>query len=604
MPQQLFYRARRSMALAIMLTAASSCAAPATGPRSALATKLAEFHPSVMTADERRASDEHAQILLGVDAIIAPEASGELGVPGIDERITDWSDGSFAREIAAYADAEKKLADLLRIERSESVQIDLQILEDAAGRARRGREIEDRLLVRLYDPGRTSFDGVSALLGDGTSEAQHRSALVRLRRYVEAAGARAPLAQQAEARMREQMNDARKLMPDRASVEHCVKAWPLLVRGLRDSFGNAHVDEAKPLLDRLDSELAAYSAFLEHDVLPRARGDARLPAELYAFRLEERGIDIAPRELSADAHAAFAAIQIEMQTVAREVAHDHGFADPDYRAVLRALKRTQIRKDTLAALYQRRIDENEAILRREQIVSLPARPLGFRMATSAESSRMPAPMYLPAPLLHNEGRFGTFVLVAGDPNSEGTGYDDFSFDAGTWWLTAHEGRPGHDLQFSTMVERPPSIARAVYAFNSVNAEGWGLYAESLIEPFVPTDAKLGILQARLMRAAHAFLDIDLNLGLIEPGEVHRVMVDEVGFSDAWATTCLQRYTTMMPGQAPSYFYGYRRLIELRDDVRRELGDRFEQRAFHDAILSEGLLPPKLMRQAILGHAAR
>jgi uncharacterized protein (DUF885 family) len=152
-----------------------------------------------------------------------------------------------------------------------------------------------------------------------------------------------------------------------------------------------------------------------------------------------------------------------------------------------------------------------------------------------------------------------------------------------------------------MAEDPPSIARAVFASNSVNTEGWGLYAESLVEPFVPLEARLALLQARLMRAAHTFLDIELNLGRIPPEEVERVMVDEVGFSPAWARTCLLRYTSLMPGQAPSYFYGYLRLLELRRDVERVQGAKFSARAFHDAVIAQGLLPPGLLHDALLGR---
>src|SRR5207248_436875 len=79
-------------------------------------------------------------------------------------------------------------------------------------------------------------------------------------------------------------------------------------------------------------------------------------------------------------------------------------------------------------------------------------------------------------------------------------YDDFNFDAAAWTLTAHEARPGHELQFSSMVERGVSQARAIFAFNSVNAEGWGLYAEAITLPYMPDDGKLISLQLRLQRA--------------------------------------------------------------------------------------------------------
>jgi hypothetical protein len=53
------------------------------------------------------------------------------------------------------------------------------------------------------------------------------------------------------------------------------------------------------------------------------------------------------------------------------------------------------------------------------------------------------------------------------------------------------------------------------------------------------------------------------------------------------------------GQANSYFYGYTRLLWLRQEVEAALGTEFQPRKFHDFILSQGLLPPELMRQAVL-----
>ena len=66
-----------------------------------------------------------------------------------------------------------------------------------------------------------------------------------------------------------------------------------------------------------------------------------------------------------------------------------------------------------------------------------------------------------------------------------------------------------------------------------------------------------------------------------------------------ATQEVERYTFRAPGQATSYFYGFTRLLELRNEVERILGPRFDQQKYHDFLLSQGLLPPKLIRQAVM-----
>ena len=120
-------------------------------------------------------------------------------------------------------------------------------------------------------------------------------------------------------------------------------------------------------------------------------------------------------------------------------------------------------------------------------------------------------------------------------------------------------------------------------------------------PFLPAEGKLIALQHRLVRAARAFLDPELQMGKITTEEADRVLRDEVVLSHAMANQEIERYTFRAPGQATSYFYGFIKLMELRADVEKSLGSRFNQLEFHDFILSQGLLPPELMRSAVYTH---
>jgi hypothetical protein len=187
------------------------------------------------------------------------------------------------------------------------------------------------------------------------------------------------------------------------------------------------------------------------------------------------------------------------------------------------------------------------------------------------------------------------------PDKSGTmqRFDDFTFAAASWTLTAHEARPGHELQFASIVEHGVSDARMTFAFNSTNVEGSGLYAEWLMEPYEPDDGRLICLQHRLMRAARAFLDIELQTGKITREQALATVKQDVVVSDPMANQEVERYTFGAPGQANAYFYGYTRLRALRDEVEKAMGDRFRTKAFHDFILAQGLLPPRLLRKAVL-----
>jgi uncharacterized protein (DUF885 family) len=177
-------------------------------------------------------------------------------------------------------------------------------------------------------------------------------------------------------------------------------------------------------------------------------------------------------------------------------------------------------------------------------------------------------------------------------------FDDFTYDAAAWTLTAHEARPGHELQFDSMLEHGISLARVRYAGNSSNTEGWALYAEYIMQSYEPLEGQLATLQSRLLRDARAFLDPELQSGKISTTQAFELLRNDVVLSHAFATEEIERFTLDSPGQAVSYFYGYTQLLALRKETEAALGTKFNQQRFHDFLLGQGLLPTYLLRKAV------
>ncbi|MFT5140888.1 MAG: hypothetical protein ACI9CB_002553, partial [Rhodothermales bacterium] len=264
------------------------------------------------------------------------------------------------------------------------------------------------------------------------------------------------------------------------------------------------------------------------------------------------------------------------------------------------LKKNQIPQDKILEVYMERLAAIEDMIREHDIVTLPDRAASIRLATEAESASIPAPFMSPPQLIGNTGQYGEFVLVQKNPAmGEDSQMDDWSHDAVTWALTVHEARPGHEMQFASLVENGTSLARTTYAFNSANVEGWGLYSEAIMMEHLPLEGQLFTLLARLQRAGRMFMDPMVNLGLLTPEEVIDFMINQIGLSKAMASSEADRYAFLAPGQATSYYYGYRNLQRLRTEVEMTLGDRFNQRKYHDFVLEQGLLPPDLLRKAVL-----
>ncbi len=338
-------------------------------------------------------------------------------------------------------------------------------------------------------------------------------------------------------------------------------------------------------------------------MLPKSRTDFRLQPAEYALNLEDYGIDIPPARLAEMAHQMFNELQAEMKPIAEKIAAERHLPSSDYRDVIRELKKKQLVGEAILPFYEDRLKQIEKIIVDKQLVTLPDRPARIRIATAAETAQQPAPHMSPPPFMHNTGQKGEFILPLNLPAAPGQAasekYDDFTFDAAAWTLTAHEARPGHELQFDSMLEHGVSLARVRYAFNSTNVEGWGLYSEYLVRPYMPLEGQLVSLDYRLLRAARAFLDPELQSGKIQPQDAYRVLEQDVVQSHAFAQEEVERYTYRAPGQANSYFYGYTKLIALRKDVEAALGPKFDQKKYHDFLLAQGLLPPDLMRQAVM-----
>ena len=543
-------------------------------------------------------SDQNAQLLLDVQATFVPELAARTGVAGIDDRISDFTPGRRQRQRQAIQQAVSELEDRQKSERDPNVNEDLAILIEAGRRQIRGSELQESLQVPYLNLPRLIFGSVHALLDPQIAADRRPAALVRVRKYAGLEPGFLPVVHLAEAEAREGLQKG-LLPPSRIEVENDLQTSQFLIDGIDKLFAEYKIEGAQEPVATLHGQLEEYVKFVRAEVLPKAREDFRLPRELYEFQLRQVGVDISGEELAERAHRGFVQIQGEMQKVAARVAQQRGLPSSDYRQVIQELKKSQIPDDRVLDFYNRRLAQIERIIREQRLVTMPSRPARIRLGTPAENAQQPAPHMSPPRLIGNTGEQGEFVLPLSMPGKVTMKYDDFNYDAAAWTLTAHEARPGHELQFARMVERGVSLTRAVFAFNSVNVEGWGLYAEAITLPYMPDDGKLISLQLRLQRAARAFLDPELQMGRWTPESAREFLEKEVGLSPAFATQEVDRYTFRAPAQATAYYYGYLRILELRNAAEKQLGSRFEPLTFHDTILAQGLLPPDLMRKAVL-----
>ena len=544
-------------------------------------------------------SDEYTNMLLSVQLEHSPEQGSTQGVAKFDDRI---SNPSRADEIAQRHELEAALGKIKAAQTADkNVKEDITILQKAFDLQFRMQDFQLAREVPFYNASAMIFQGLRGLLDDQMPQQRRAAALVRLRKYAGVEPGYQPYTDRLKEREGEQIAKPNVIFPSKQEVETDLGRNSTYVEGIATLFKKYNLSGWEPAYEKLKVQLGAYDAWVKTAILPKARTDFRLPPEKYVLAFEGYGIDIPPAQIAKMAHAAFTQYQNEMAPLAAQVAKARGFSSSDYRAVIAELKKKQITGAAILPFFENRLHEIEKIIVAKNLVSLPSRPAIIRLATPAETAQQPAPHMTPPPFLHNTGQRGQFVLPLNIPSATGGAgdkYDDFTYDAVAWTLTAHEARPGHELQFDSMAEHGVSLARALYAFNSTNAEGWGLYSEYIMQPYEPVEGQLLTLQLRLLRAARAFLDPELQSGAVTETQAYAVLEKDVMLSHAFAKEEVERFTFRSPGQANSYFYGYTRLLELRKETEAALGDKFDQKKFHDFILRQGLLPPDLMRTAV------
>ena len=548
-------------------------------------------------------SNEHAQIVLEVMSKFSPEGAGSLGIDGLDEQISDLGPGIYERSLDATREV---LAELRKREAAEThpkVKQDLGILVKALEDNLHTSELERANMLPYFNISQTVFFGVRGLIDAQIPRERYPAAITRIEKYAGLADGHEPITEQAKARTMERFDVDGLVGPYKGEIEQDIERAESFITGIEGLLAGTDLEGWQESYATLAGQLRDYNEWLLAEVLPRARTDYRLPAAVYEDALRNWGVDASPHDLIEQATKGYMDIRNEMEALAPQIAAEKGWDTRDYREVIAKLKEEgPIDGDKLLDHYHAVLRDIEEIIVREKIITLPEREAGIRIATEAETAAQPAPHLEIPRMIGNTGEYPSFIIPLLGKNDDGSWVQtDDTYVAGSWTLTAHEARPGHEMQFSSVLESGVSITRALFAFNSANVEGWGLYAEAVMRPYLPLEAQMISLQYRLMRAARMFLDPMLNLGLITPEEAKDLIMNDVAIGESWAQNEVERYTYRMPGQATAYYYGYNKMQALRAQTELKLRDAFDQQAFHDFVLAQGLLPPDILKEAVMNE---
>jgi len=392
-------------------------------------------------------------------------------------------------------------------------------------------------------------------------------------------------------------NRMRGHWPTRKEILSYIKESDEYLKGIEDLLKKTNEEGWERDLRELRAQDANYRVFLKKKILPYARVTNRTPPEVYAFMLKEYGIYDSPKELIKTGTEDYKSTYAEFRKLGQEIALANSLAANDPLTVTKFLASKKITSDdSLLEYYKWSAKYLLDLVKKNELLTLKNNPdFIIRIGTDAEMQRIPAPHYDSPALLGEDKSPGEYII----PKTSGDlGMSDYAFKEAIVNLTAHEAIPGHALQYQSMKERGTTLIRAKMAFNSANVEGWAHYAEEIVYPYLTKEEKFITLQRRLWRQARMFLDPELNLGKIQPRRVLEVFIKELGFSPEFAASELKRYSYIMPGQAPAYYYGYKILINLKQSLKGKLKDKFNEKCFNDALLDLGVLPLAVIQKRL------
>ena len=168
-------------------------------------------------------------------------------------------------------------------------------------------------------------------------------------------------------------------------------------------------------------------------------------------------------------------------------------------------------------------------------------------------------------------------------------------------LAFHEATPGHHHQIAHSMENEAlTIYRREGYRTSAFSEGWALYSEQLaLEAGLAPDPydELGILQSEIFRAVRLVVDTGIHYKKWTREQAIDYMKSKTGMSDTECRVEIERYI-VWPGQALSYKVGMIKILELRKKAMDALGEKFDIKDFHSAVLDHGIPPLFIVEQKV------
>ena len=389
-----------------------------------------------------------------------------------------------------------------------------------------------------------------------------------------------------------------------------------------DTFITPHIGELpqpdqqrlQAAIDGLKKAVDEQQQWLDKTLVPNAKGEFRVGAELYDQKLKfALNSSLSRQEIGERARAELKRVRQDMYGIAQTVLKDKPGApqmpanpsDEQQQAAIEAAlelayadkpARDKVVEDAKAAL-----DQSTAFVREHDLMTLPDAPVDIILMPEFQRGVAVAYCDSPGPLDKNLKTFYAVSPIPDDWNDKQV--DSFLREYNSRMihlLSIHEGTPGHYLE-GWHSAKFPSTLRAVLR-SGLFAEGWAVYTERMMQEqgYLDNDPLFHLVQLKfyLRTISNAILDQGVHVDNWTREQAMHLMTHDAFQQESEASGKWVR-AQLTSAQLPTYFVGAQEHFDTRKAAQEKLGDQFNLKAYHDKMLSYGAPPVRFARQLML-----
>ncbi len=362
----------------------------------------------------------------------------------------------------------------------------------------------------------------------------------------------------------------------------------LILQTLQPKLSDALYQELETAVNVASESFQNYAKWIKEDVVPRAKFPWSIGTQKFSRLILLRKLGKTPEEILEIGEKALLDTKNQLKDLAKEL-----YPDKTVEEVREIIKNDHPPTFEMVLEHVRELaNTTRTFIQKQNIMDVPkGEDLKVVPTPSFLVPVIPFAAYM-SPEKFAKEQTGHYLVTPTEERKEMLKEHSYAACKNT---AVHEGYPGHHLQL-TAANLQPNLIRS-FSQGDESVEGWAHYCEQLMaeKGFLGKKEVFSQLVDQLWRAVRIIVDIKIHTGQMTFDEAKEFMIQEIGM-DKNAVVGELRWYTAGPGYPLSYLLGKLLLLEVRDHVKKRLGQKFTDQFFHNTFLESGGMPIHFLKR--------